>query len=66
MSVLLLLTNILPEGQRGLGSSFGIATGYRLDSPGIESRWGEIFCPSRLTLRPTHPPVKWVPGLSWR
>jgi hypothetical protein len=27
----------------GLGSSVGIATGYGLDGPGIESRWGEIF-----------------------
>ena len=33
------------------GSSVGIATGYGLDGPGIESRWGggEIFrtCPDR-------------------
>ena len=32
----------------GPGSSVGTATGYGLDSPGIESRWGgEIFrtCP---------------------
>jgi hypothetical protein len=28
----------------GPGSSVGIATGYGLDVPGIESRWGEIFC----------------------
>jgi hypothetical protein len=27
----------------GPGSSVGIATGYRLDGLGIESRWGEIF-----------------------
>ena len=35
----------------GPGSSVSIATGYRLDSPGIESQWGrEIFCtcPDRL------------------
>ena len=25
------------------GSSVGIATGYGLDGPGIESLWGEIF-----------------------
>jgi len=33
----------------GSGSAVGIATGYRLDGPGIESRWGEIFrtCPDR-------------------
>jgi hypothetical protein len=29
---------------RGPGSSVGIATGYGLDGPGIESRWGEIIC----------------------
>jgi hypothetical protein len=31
------------------GSSVGIATGYGLDGPGIESRWGEILrtCPDR-------------------
>jgi len=28
----------------GPGSSVGIATGYGLNGPGIESRWGEIFC----------------------
>ena len=28
----------------GMGSSVGIATDYVLDGPGIESRWGEIFC----------------------
>jgi hypothetical protein len=33
----------------GPGSSVGIATGYGLDGPGIEFRWGEIFrtCPDR-------------------
>jgi len=33
----------------GPGSSVSIATGYGLDGPGIESRWGEIFrtCPDR-------------------
>jgi hypothetical protein len=31
------------------GSSVSIVTGYSLDVPGIESRWGEIFyaCPDR-------------------
>jgi len=28
----------------GLGTVVAIATGYGLDGPGIESRWGEIFC----------------------
>ena len=27
----------------GRDSTVGIATGYGLDGPGIESRWGEIF-----------------------
>jgi hypothetical protein len=37
-----------------LRSLVGIATGYGLDVPGIESRWGEIFraCPDR----PSGPP----------
>jgi hypothetical protein len=28
---------------RGPGSSVGIATGYGMDDPGIESRWGRGF-----------------------
>ena len=46
-------------------SSVGIATGYGLDGPEIESRWGRNFRHlSRPTLRPTQPPVQWVPGLA--
>ena len=37
----------------GRDSSVGIATRYRLDDPGIESRWGEIF--HTLTDRPRNP-----------
>jgi hypothetical protein len=49
----------------GPGSSVGIATDYRLDGPGIESRWGCNFShTSRPALGCTHPPVQWVPGLS--
>jgi hypothetical protein len=49
----------------GPGSSVGIATGYGLDGPGIESWWGRDFShTSRPALGRTQPPVQWVPGIS--
>ena len=49
----------------GPGSVVGIATGYGLDGPGIESRWERDFPHlSRPALGHTQPPVQWVPGLS--
>ena len=53
------------EMRCGPGSVFGIATGYGLDVPGIESRWGRDFSHlSRSVLGPTQPHVQWVTGLS--
>jgi hypothetical protein len=51
----------------GPGSAFGIATGYGLDGPGIESQWGRDFLLlSKPALGLTQPPVQWVLGLSFR
>jgi hypothetical protein len=49
----------------GPGSSVGIATGYVLDGPGIESlEGGEFSHTSRPVLGLTQPSVQCVPGLS--
>jgi hypothetical protein len=47
----------------GPGSSVGIATGYGLDGPGIESQWGRDF--PHQSGPGTHPTFcTMVPGLS--
>jgi hypothetical protein len=49
----------------GRDSSVGIATGYGLDGPGIESWWRrDISHTSRPTVGPIQSSVQWVPGLS--
>ena len=60
----LLFAAIINLESSGPGSSVGKATDYGLDGAVIESRWGEIFCPSRPALGPTQPPVQWVSFLS--
>jgi hypothetical protein len=40
---------------RGPGSVIGIATGYGLDGPGIESRWGARFSALVQTCPGAHP-----------
>jgi hypothetical protein len=55
---IMLLYSTLVWRRHGPGIIVGIATGYGLDSPGIESRWGRDFLHlSRPALGPTQPPV---------
>jgi hypothetical protein len=47
----------------GRNSAVGICTSYGLESPEIESRWGQDFLyQSRSTIEPTQLPVQWVLG----
>ena len=53
-----------PLIESGPGTVVGIATGFGVDGPGIESRWRRDFPHlSRPALRRNQPPVQWVPGL---
>ena len=57
--------NLLFYTRSGEGSVVGIATGYGLDGPGIETPRGRDFPHlSRPVLGPTQTPVQWVPVLS--
>jgi len=48
-------------------SSVGIATGYGLDGPEVESRYRrDILHLFRLALGPTQPPIQWISDLSRR
>jgi hypothetical protein len=61
---ILVISHEYSEGQWP-GSSVGIANGYGLDGPGIESRWERDFShTSRPALRSNQPPVQSVLGLS--
>jgi hypothetical protein len=49
----------------GRDSSVGIAIRYRLDGPGIESRWGARFSGSVQTGPGAHPASYTVPPIQW-
>ena len=54
-------SHLITYGDRD--SSVGIATRFELNSSGFElGRGGDIQHPSRPALRPTQPPIQWLPG----
>jgi hypothetical protein len=62
---ILFIYSLLPYMfRRGRDSSVGIATGYGLGGPGIESRWVRDFSHKpRPALGSTQAPVQWATGL---
>jgi len=50
----------------GQDSTVGMVPHYRVDDPGIESQWAEIFHthPDQPWDQP-QPPVQWILGPSW-
>ena len=46
---------VVPRRKRGPGGVVSIATGYGLDGPGIESRWGARFSAPVQTAPGAHP-----------
>jgi hypothetical protein len=49
------INNVSVHARSRPGSSVGIATGYGLDGPGIESRWGARFSEPVQTGPGAHP-----------
>jgi len=54
-SILSMIKNVYFNGMHGPGSALSIATGYGLDSPGIEFRWGARFSAPVQTGPGAHP-----------
>jgi hypothetical protein len=53
-----------PRQAIGPDNVVGLAAGYGLDGPGIESLWGTRFSAPVQTGPGVLPPVQWVPDLS--
>ena len=61
LNIIITIIIIIIGGQNSVVS---IATLYRLEAPGIESRWGRNFPHvSTRTVGPTQPFLQWIPSL---